>query len=138
MEIDDNLEDVDLFREEFYEEGGSSIPDDVDERVGEIDDLFSDADIDPTIYPVDETLHDIKVEGELRDERVVLGVPDLVSLVELDEDDFEYLAGDYVAPHGIDDVILRMGVDEPPTSEDVKREYDNVDLRIPFYFGENL
>ena len=130
----ENLDELDLFEERDVDTEQYSLDSEYfSDRVEDVDEMFEDSDIEPLIYPAENTLYYILVEGEVpEDEDIVLAlVGDFSDYVgELDEDDFEGYHGDYVTPKDVDNTVLKLEVQETDSlPADINLE--NIRFEIP-------
>ncbi|PSG99012.1 MAG: hypothetical protein BRC29_02690 [Nanohaloarchaea archaeon SW_7_43_1] len=130
----ENLDELDLFEERDVDMEQYSLDSEyISDRVEDVDKMFIDSDREPLVYPAEDTLHSILVEGDVpEDEDIVLAlVGDFSEYVgELDEDDFESYHGEYVIPEDVDNTVLKLEVRETD-SLPVDIDVENIRFEIP-------
>lgn len=127
----ENLCELELFEERDSTE--YEVPDYFAARVEQVDEMFADTDINPTVYPAEETLYSLLAEGDVPEDRdIILAlVGDFADYVgELEPGDFEEYEGEYVTPEDVENTVLKIDVSETnslPADVDV----ENIEFEIP-------
>ncbi|WP_347721250.1 hypothetical protein [Candidatus Nanohalovita haloferacivicina] len=127
----ENLEDVELF--ELREPDVYSVDSYLEPRVRHVDALFEEVDETPQVYPIEETLSTITMDGEFSPrDRVMMGVSGNFRdyTVGLDRSDFKSYHGEYLQPNTFEDIMLKIDqeeVDARPTDIETR----NIRFEIP-------
>lgn len=126
-----NLDDINLFEE--GETDGYQVSGYVESRLEQVDEVFDDSDVTPTVYPAEDTLHYVLTEGDVpEDEDVILALAgDFRQFVgEVDADEFAEYHGNYITPQNAEDTVLKVDAPETdavPADVDV----DNIEVEVP-------
>lgn len=127
----ENLNELELFEERDSEE--YEVSDYLAERVKQVDEMFADTDINPTVYPAEETLSSLLIEGNITEDRdiILAMVGDFTEYIgELQPGDFEEYGGEYLTPEDVENTVLKIDVSETdslPGDVDV----ENIEFEIP-------
>jgi hypothetical protein len=127
----ENLDELNLFEERDPTE--YEVPDYFAARVEQVDEMFADTDIDPTVYPAEETLYSLLTGEDVPSDRdIILAlVGDFADFVgELEPGEFEEFEGEYVTPENVENTVLKINVPETdslPADVDV----ENIEFKIP-------
>jgi len=127
----ENLDELDLFEER--DTADYDIPTYFETKLEQVDEMFADSEMNPTVYPAEETLYSLLTTGDVPEDReIILGLAgDLTEYVgELDEDDFDGYHGEYLSPKDAEDTVLKTDVDRTDSlPADV--DLENIEFEIP-------
>lgn len=132
-----NLDDIDLLEDRANTD--YQVSEYVESRIEQVDEVFEDSDITPTLYPAEDTLHYVLTEGDVpEDEDIIFALAgDFTQFVgELDPGDFDEYHGSYITPQNADDTVLKVDAPETeaiPADVDV----DNIEVKVPIDRSHN-
>jgi hypothetical protein len=127
----ENLDELDLFEERDSTE--YEVPDYFAARVEDVDEIFADTDVKPTVYPAEETLYSLHIKGDVpKEEDIILAlVGEFAKYVrELEPGDFEQYEGQYLMPEDVDNTVLKIDVSET-NSLPVDVDFENIEFEVP-------